>query len=933
MVVKGALASRCVIVALVAVAAAVGPMITGAGGGDGRAGGPSGSDWPTYMHDNNRSGTTEERLSLPLALIWTRDPDRAPAPAWPPPAPFDYFHRKALSPRVVFDRAFHVVSSRGRVLWGSSSTDTVHCAELETGKELWRFHAEGPIRVAPAIAGDKVAVGSDDGRLYCLDARTGALIWKRRVVEDAPFIAGNGRLISSMPVRSGGLVHGGRIHFCAGLFPQQGVRHGMADMASGEIVATAKVRTSVQGYLFLKDGKVHAERGRAKPGRLEVRLGAPIPDGPGGEAPAKTPGYPYAVIAAATHVFRGGDDKVAAFAPGRSEPLWSADVDGKAYSLAVARQRLLVSTDKGRIYCFGPDVAGPPREHRPNHEAVKRGPAVTALAEAVLESCGRRRGYGLILGADPGCALAMELARQSEMKIVIREAGRAEAAKAKAVLSRAGMYGRISVHEGSLDRLPYGDYLFNLVLHGGLVTKIAFGGSREEARRVVAPVRGVAMLGSTPADVWKRPALEGAGRWSHFYADAGNTACSGDRRITADLALQWFGEPGPEKMVDRHNRTIAPLSVSGRLFVSGVDWFVGVDAYNGTILWEKDVPESLRMAAPKTCSNMVATDSHLYVASGPSCLRLSAETGTEERRFKATDGDWGYVAMAKGILVGSTVPTGSLRWKFAHDSWKPGYEPRRFVICSRDLFALDPKTGRRKWKYEPGKGVIPCPAVAIGAGTVFLVESTNPASRQVADGHVTLDVLVGAGASLVALDLETGGKLWARPVNLEMRNCLYLSCKDGKVLIGGSVNRDGGWYLLYCHDARDGRRLWETGRLSTKNTTGSHGELVKHPTIVGETIYLYNDSFSLRTGVEAPWKLGPSRCGERSASARYLFWRKGGVMMSNSKGEESRALSRSSRPGCWLNIVPAGGLVLIPEGSSGCRCEFPIQGSMAFRPR
>ena len=31
-------------------------------------------------------------------------------------------------------------------------------------------------------------------------------------------------------------------------------------------------------------------------------------------------------------------------------------------------------------------------------------------------------------------------------------------------------------------------------------------------------------------------------------------------------------------------------------------------------------------------------------------------------------------------------------------------------------------------------------------------------------------------------------------------------------------------------------------------------------------------------------------------------------------------------------MIPASGLLLIPEGSSGCICSYPIQASIAFRP-
>jgi len=44
--------------------------------------------------------------------------------------------------------------------------------------------------------------------------------------------------------------------------------------------------------------------------------------------------------------------RVAAFSAEDGELVWSAAVDGLAKGLAVARGRLLVSTDRSKVYCF-----------------------------------------------------------------------------------------------------------------------------------------------------------------------------------------------------------------------------------------------------------------------------------------------------------------------------------------------------------------------------------------------------------------------------------------------------------------------------------------------------------------------------------------------------------------------------------------------------
>ena len=41
----------------------------------------------------------------------------------------------------------------------------------------------------------------------------------------------------------------------------------------------------------------------------------------------------------------------------------------------------------------------------------------------------------------------------------------------------------------------------------------------------------------------------------------------------------------------------------------------------------------------------------------------------------------------------------------------------------------------------------------------------------------------------------------------------------------------------------------------------------------------------------------------------------------------------AQRPGCWINFIPAAGLLLMPEASAGCMCPFPNMCSVAFQRR
>ena len=38
------------------------------------------------------------------------------------------------------------------------------------------------------------------------------------------------------------------------------------------------------------------------------------------------------------------------------------------------------------------------------------------------------------------------------------------------------------------------------------------------------------------------------------------------------------------------------------------------------------------------------------------------------------------------------------------------------------------------------------------------------------------------------------------------------------------------------------------------------------------------------------------------------------------------------RPGCWINVIPAGGLVFAPDASAGCKCSYQNQAWIALQP-
>ncbi len=124
----------------------------------------SAEDWPTYRHDNQRSGITAESVQLPLKAAWVYTPPTPPQTAWSGPAKWDsYANIRGLESMRNFDPAFFVTAVGDSVYFGSSVDDAVHCLDTLKGTEKWAFGADGPVRLPPSWHKGKVYFGSDDG--------------------------------------------------------------------------------------------------------------------------------------------------------------------------------------------------------------------------------------------------------------------------------------------------------------------------------------------------------------------------------------------------------------------------------------------------------------------------------------------------------------------------------------------------------------------------------------------------------------------------------------------------------------------------------------------------------------------------------------------------------------------------------------------------
>ncbi|MCE5325435.1 MAG: PQQ-binding-like beta-propeller repeat protein, partial [Planctomycetaceae bacterium] len=436
-----------------------------------------------------------------------------------------------------------------------------------------------------------------------------------------------------------------------------------------------------------------------------------------------------------------------------------------------------------------------------------------------------------------------------------------------------------------------------------------------------------------------------------------NSYCSGDTLVRGPMDLQWFGRPGPGPMIDRHRATVAPLSRDGRVFIPGDECLFGVDAYNGTMLWEAKLPRSRRLRMAFDSSSMVLDERFVHWLAQDKCNRLDVATGaaapplTMPQLIADQPHHWGWLAVQGDVLLGSAMLPGS-SYSDPPQSTQPAAEPpaaaarraavrdRRIrLVISDYLFAMDRRSGKVIWSHHSGQ--IINPTLAAGGGRVYFIECHSPKTSTQPSGRAPVDDLFAASTFLVALDLQTGQPIFRLPVDdrvAKIRETAYINYANGVVLLsGGAADKETYHYYYHAFDAATGKLLWQADHDSGLKVSWGHGAPNRWPVVMGDRVQAWPYEYDLKTGRRTDNykfdRLGHG-CGTVSAAAGAIFWR-GSIPMMHDRTTQAKPapLTTETRPGCWVNIIPAGGLVLIPEASSGCTCPYSLQTSLALIPR
>lgn len=547
----------------------------------------------------------------------------------------------------------------------------------------------------------------------------------------------------------------------------------------------------------------------------------------------------HSMILAGNVVFAGGEGMVVGVDSKTGDEVWKSNVNGAAVGLAASDGRLVVSSDKGPIYCFSETKVAAAKEIRPKIKAEPYAndlltETYEAAAKKILAESGTKKGYALVLDCGQG-RLAYELAKRTELKIVGLEKDPGKLATARKNLEAAGLLGkRVVVEPWDLRSLP--NYFANLIVSDGMLTTGRTTGTAEEGQRILRPWGGAACL-SFRRDgevVWRkfvRGPLESAGAWTQQYSNPQNTACSGDELVYGPLGILWFGGPGPQGMVERHACAQSPVSMNGRLFMQGEELIMAVDAFNGTLLWKREIPGAVRVKVKADCGNLAVTENGLYVAAYDKCYRLNPETGETMREYKippSSDGSprrWGYISVIDNILYGSTATAMDEDY---------GAILKRFVENGKWKNIEDIPQERRD-RYEYYKRLYPGPKdllmAAQRSGYMYRTMTSFARGGEFLQKNAVTDNLM-VSDKIFALDVETGDLLWERSGKKIANITIVLG--DGKIFYADSEISEG----QRNRALKRRRRLTKTG--AYKEREGVLEELREKKKLKAQNEYLIN---------------------------------------------------------------------------------------------
>jgi outer membrane protein assembly factor BamB len=185
-------------------------------------------DWPTFRHDNRRSGYVET------------DVPSEPQEAWKVELP-----GRICQPSV----------AQGRLFVAAVDEHTVYALDEDSGEEIWSYTTGGRVDSPPTIHQGMALFGSADGYVYAVRASDGELVWRFRAAPIDQRLTSYEQIESVWPLPGSVLIQdepstGQAVLYClAGrnMFVDGGLRMLLLNPQTGELIAENVMDDKIPG--------------------------------------------------------------------------------------------------------------------------------------------------------------------------------------------------------------------------------------------------------------------------------------------------------------------------------------------------------------------------------------------------------------------------------------------------------------------------------------------------------------------------------------------------------------------------------------------------------------------------------------------------------------------------------------------------------------
>ena len=536
------------------------------------------------------------------------------------------------------------------------------------------------------------------------------------------------------------------------------------------------------------------------------------------------------------------------------------------------------------------------------------------------------RGVVALVGLpEGGPEAAIELAKNSELTLYVQLSDATERQALQSAADKAGLLNqRVFVDSGTAGSIRLANDIADAVLVAPSAEKSA---DEKELLRVLRP-QGIAYLGSRKL---AKPIPEGYDDWSHPYHGPDNNPNSPDTHVHGTFRTQFIAAPKfspmPEQTVIAGGRLYKAMGHIAHKANQNpmLNTLIGVNAYNGTILWKRTLPKGFMIHR----NTMIAGDDALYLGDFDSCKVIDGATGKVRDEIKVPKGVgdgpvWKWMAIKDGTLfalVGNPeikVDTQkSARRGLGHWPWGmwQGHDygdPKTSFGFGRTLVAFDLKTKKLLWQHSEEE-FLDARGLCMNKDTIFAyspekyILAVDPKTGEELWKNSDKNLLTAIGADGKAQHYVTG-----------YATTCFMKCSDDYLFFSGPQREH-----LVVAAAANGSLVWSHEDGNLQIVLREDGIYAAGPKTTGVKLdYATGDTLANLSTRRA--------CTRATGCIDSVFYRTSGGTVRLVTDTNNAQHIAPMRPPCQDGVLVSNGHLY--WGPWMCGCQLSLYGNIALGP-